>query len=54
MQDALSPGDIELVNREVVLEYLEDLRGLLDHGSLAERRTFIPSFSQSVKRITPR
>ena len=46
----MDAGHVAVVNREVVLKYLRDLKGVLDHGSVGERRAFLRSFVRSVER----
>ena len=49
-QETVDAGRVELVSRGVVLEYLKDLKGVLDYGSVSERRALLKSFVRSVER----
>lgn len=47
-RETLEAGQVELVDREAVLGYLGDLRGVLEQGTVAERRAILESFVQDV------
>ena len=49
-QETVDAGRVELVSRGVVFEYLKDLKGVLDYGSVSERRALLKSFVRSVER----
>ena len=49
-QETLASGQMELVNRELVLVYLRDLNGVLELGTVAERRAFLRTFVQSIEK----
>ena len=49
-QQTIDGGDAELVDRDLVLSYVTDLKGVLNYGSVVERRAFLRSFIQSVER----
>ena len=49
MLRTLGAGKVELVSREVVLDYVRDLKGLLENGTVTERRLFLRSFIESVE-----
>ena len=44
MVETLNHGKVELVDRAEVMSYLKDIQGLLQHGTVAERRTLLKSF----------
>ena len=48
-RETLEVGRVEQVSRNVVLEYLNDLRSVLDLGTVGEKRTFLRSFIKSVE-----
>ena len=47
--ETLGAGKVELVSREVVLDYLRDLKGLLENGTVTGRRLFLRSFIESIE-----
>ncbi len=47
-RETLDAGRVEQVNRGVVLEYLKNLKGVLDQGTVGEKRAFLTSFIKSV------
>ncbi len=49
-RETLSAGRVELISRELVLEYLKDLRGVLEYGSVSEKRAFLRSFIQAIEK----
>ena len=49
-QETVSVGKVELVSREAVLGYLRDLGGVLELGSVAERRAFLQSFIHAIEK----
>ena len=49
LTDALSNRKMELADLKLVVDYVEDLRGLLMNSSLAECKAFIRSFVKEVK-----
>ena len=48
VEETLVEGRVELVSREVVLEYLLDFREALEYSSVVERRAFLRSFIRSM------
>ena len=50
VDEKLAAGRVDLVNKQLVLEYLKDLTGILEQGSVGERRTFLKSFVESIER----
>ena len=48
-REVLDAGRVEQVSRDVVLEYLQELRGILDLGSIGEKKAFLRSFIESVE-----
>lgn len=48
LERKLAGGNVEFINRASVLAYVDNLRDLLQKGTVAERRAFLRSF---VKRI---
>ena len=48
-REVLDSGRVEQVSRDVVLEYLQELRGILDLGSIGEKKAFLRSFIKSVE-----
>ena len=51
VEENVASGRVEMVNREIVLGYLADLKSLLGHGSPAERKAFLKSFIQSTEKL---
>ena len=49
IQSYLSDRKVELASPEIVWEYVEDLRNILNNSSLSERKAFIRSFVKEVK-----
>ncbi len=49
-QETFLTGRVELVSREVVLDYINDLRRVLDISTVSEQRAFLRSFIQAVER----
>ena len=49
IQSYLSDRKVELASPEIVWEYVEDLRNILNNNSLSERKAFIRSFVKEVK-----
>jgi hypothetical protein len=45
----MSDRRVELADLETVTEYIQDLRNLLDEGTIIERRAFIRSFVRDIK-----
>ena len=48
-RETLDAGRVEQVSREVALDYLRDLRGVLDLGTVGQMRIFLRSFIESVE-----
>ena len=49
LETLLSDRRVDLANLEMVSQYVGDLRGLLQEGELAERKSFIRSFVEEIK-----
>ena len=47
-RETFDAGRVEQVNRDVVLDCLKNLKGLLDLGTVGEKRAFLRSFIKSV------
>lgn len=41
---------MELIDREAVIKYQDDLGAILEQGTLSERKAFLRSFIQSIKK----
>ena len=51
MESQMSDRKVEIADLETTSRYIEDLHGLLNEGSLAERKAFIKSFVKEIKVI---
>ena len=48
VEELLTNRRMQLADMEIVMRYVEDLRGLLSQGSLSEQKAFIRSFVKEV------
>jgi len=48
VEELLTNWRMQLADMEIVMRYVEDLRGLLSQGSLSEQKAFIRSFVKEV------
>ena len=49
VEELLTNRRIQLADMEMVMRYVEDIRGLLSQGSLSEQKAFIRSFVKEVR-----
>ena len=48
IRDTFVAGKVEMVNRDAVIGYLHNLKGVLQYGSVAEQRSFLRAFIQTI------
>ena len=49
-EETLAAGRVELVSHDVILGYMKDLEGVLENGTMADRRAILKSFDQSIDK----